>query len=107
MTDYSPQGSKSVLGTVVTKRTGTASADRVAAGSTVLAVNAGAGAHILTFTNTGTYTGLTIGNRAFTITAGNGGVIYVDPAWDGDGDGFVALGIDGTPGEVTFYVLGI
>lgn len=108
MADYSAQGSKTPVGSALTRRTGTASADRVAAGSTVVFNNTGAGTHNMTFTNTGTYTGLTVGNRSVAAAAGAGAVVYVDPAWDGDGDGFVALAIDGaTPSEVTYFVIGI
>lgn len=108
MADYAAQGSRNYVGTQLTKRTGTASADRVPAGATVVFNNTGAGTHTITFTNTGTYTGLTVGNRTLgPIAAGGGAVITIDPAWDGDGDGYVAVGIDGTATEVTYFVIGI
>lgn len=108
MADYAAQGSRNYVGTLLTKRTGTASADRVPINTTCVFSNTGAGAHTITFTNTGTYTGLTIGNRTLgPIAAGGVGVISIDPAWDGDGDGWVAVGIDGTAAEVTYVVLGM
>src|SRR3954462_4428349 len=101
MADYTGQGGRTVSGSALTRRTGTTAADRVAINTTCVFNNTGAGTHVVTFTNTGTYTGLTVGNRALTVVAGGGGVITVDPAWDGDGVGFVSVGIDGaTPAEV-------
>src|SRR5689334_1901695 len=107
MADYPAEGSKNSAGAQLTRRTGTASADRVPAGATLIANNNGAGTHTLTFTNTGTYQGLTISNRTRTIAASGGAVIWVDPALDGDLDGWVSLAIDGTASEVTYYVVGV
>jgi hypothetical protein len=108
MADYPAAGTRSAVGAVVTKRTGTASADRVPAGVSVLFVNGGAGAHVVTFTNTGTVNGLAVANRVTpSIPAGSGYWQYIDPALDGDGDGWVAIGIDGTATEISYYVIGV
>jgi hypothetical protein len=107
MADYPAEGAKTAPGAALTRRTGTASADRVPAGSTLILNNTGAGTHTLTLTNTGTYSGLTVGNRTRTVAAGAGAVIWVDPALDGDGDGWVAVGIDGTASELNYFVVGI
>jgi hypothetical protein len=107
MADYPAAGTRSAAGTAITKRTGSASADRVPAGNSVLFVNGGAGVHVVTLTNTGTLNGLTVGNRTYTIAAGSGYLAYIDPALDGDGDGYVAVGIDGTATEISYYVMGV
>ena len=107
MADYAAQGARNSVGSALTRRTGTAAADRVAAGSTVIFHNTGAGAHIITFTNNFTYAGLTVANRTFSVAAGAGGSITVDPTWDADGDGYVAIAIDGTAAEVQYYVAAI
>jgi hypothetical protein len=107
MADYTAEGGKTAPGARLTRRTGTASADRVPAGATLIFNNTGAGTHIMTLTNTGTYSGLAVSNRTRDALAGGGAVIWVDPALDGDGDGWVALGIDGTAAEVSYFVLAI
>jgi hypothetical protein len=107
MADYPAEGTKSAAGAALTRRTGTAAADRVPAGSTLILHNTGAGTHTMTLTNTGTYGGLTIGNRTRTVLAGGGAILWVDPAYDGDLDGWVAVGIDGTAAEVVYYVTGL
>jgi hypothetical protein len=107
MADYPAEGTKSATGGQLTRRTGSAAADRVPAGSTMVGNNNGAGTHTITLTNTGTYSGLTVGNRTRTIAAAGGFHLWVDPALDGDGDGWVAVGIDGTATEVTYYVTGL
>lgn len=108
MADYPAEGNgKSATGSALTRRTGTAAADRVPVGATIVGNNMGAGSHTVTLTNTGTYSGLTVGNRTRAASAGGGFVLWVDPAYDGDGDGWVAVGIDGTASEVTYYVLAI
>lgn len=107
MADYPAQGARgSQTSTALTRRTGTASADRVPAGARVVFVNAGAGAHVVTFTNTGTFQGRTVSNQTVTVPAGGGADYTVDNYLDGDGDGYVAIAIDGTATEVTYYVLG-
>lgn len=108
MADYPAQGSRNYVGTQLTKRTGTAAADRVPVGTTVVFNNTGAGAHTVTFTNTGTYGGLAISNRSLgPIAAGGMAFITIDPAWDGAGAGYVTVNIDGTAAEVTYAVLGM
>lgn len=105
MTDYAAENAAATAGTVVTKRTGTASADTVPAGAVVVWVNAGAGTHVVTLTNSGTQDGLTVANRAISIPTNSAKVGRVNPLW-GDANGRVAVGIDGTAAEVTYYVLG-
>jgi hypothetical protein len=107
MTDYAAQGVRgSQAATALTKRTGSASSDRVPAGARIVFVNGGAGTHIVTFTNTGTFNTRTVGNQTVSIAAGAGADYTVDSYLDGDGDGWVAIAIDGTATEVTYYVLG-
>jgi hypothetical protein len=53
----------------------------VPAGSTLILHNTGAGTHTMTLTNTGTYGGLTIGNRTRTVLGGGGAILWVDPAY--------------------------
>lgn len=103
MADYTADSVDSIVGGAATKRTGTASADTVPAGATVLWVNAGAGSHTVTLTNNKTDQGLTIGSRVLTIAAGGAWSSRIDPAV-GDANGRVAVAINGTPGEVTYYV---
>jgi acyl-CoA thioesterase len=107
MADYPAQGTRgSQAANALTKRTGTASSDRVPSGARVLFVNGGAGTHVVTFTNTGTYNGRTVGNVTVSVAAGGASEYTVDTDLDGDGDGYVAIGIDGTATEVTYYVMG-
>lgn len=105
MTDYAADSASASAGTTTTKRTGTASSDTVPAGSVVLWVNAGAGTHVVTLTNSATQDGLTVSNRTISILAATAKVGRINPLW-GDANGRVAVAIDGTPGEVTYYVLG-
>lgn len=105
MADYTADSVGSIIGAAATKRTGTASADTVTAGSFVVWVNAGAGAHTVILTNNKTDQGLPIGSRTITIAAGGAWAGRIDPLV-GDANGRVAVAINGTPGEVTYYVLG-
>lgn len=107
MADYPAQGVRgSDAATALTRRTGTASADRVPVASRLVLNNTGAGAHVVTLTSTQTYKGRTVGNVTVNVAAGAGADYTVDPALDGDGDGWVAVGIDGTANEITYFVLG-
>jgi plastocyanin len=103
MTDYAADSVDSIIGGVATKRTGTASADTVPAGSTVLWVNAGAGAHTVTLTSNNTYQGLAVSSRVLTVGAGGAYQSRIDPS-AGDASGRVAVAINGTPTEVTYYI---
>jgi plastocyanin len=103
MTDFAADSVDSITGGTLTKRTGTASADTVPAGSTVLWVNSGAGSHTVTLTSNNTYQGLTVGNRVLTIAAGGAYQSRVDPN-AGDANGRVPVAINGTAAEVTYYV---
>jgi plastocyanin len=105
MTDYAAENVATTTGSVVTERTGSASADTVPAGAIVLWRNTGAGSHNVTLTNSKTDDGLTISNRVIALTAGQIKAGRVNPAW-GDANGRVAVGIDGTATEVKYYVMG-
>ena len=105
MTDYAAQNVSSSAGTAVTLRTGTASSDTVPAGSVVVWVNGGAGAHVITLANSATQDGLAVADRTISVAAGTAKAGRVNRAW-GNADGLVAVSIDGTATEVTYYVLG-
>lgn len=105
MTDYAAENVAATTGATVTARTGTAAADTVPAGALVLWRNTGAGAHVVTLTNSATQDGLTVANRTITIAAGATKAGRVNPAW-GDANGLVAVAIDGTAAEVSYYVMG-
>jgi plastocyanin len=105
MADYTADYAAGFVGGALTKRTGTAAADTVAAGSFVVWVNAGAGAHTVTLTSNNTYQGLGISSRVITIAAGGAWGGKIDPL-AGDANGRVAVAINGTATEVTYYVLG-
>lgn len=105
MADYAAEDVSSNVGSTVTARTGTASADTVPAGSLVLWRNTGAGTHIVTLTTNNTVDGLDIANRTISIANGAQKAGRVKSEW-GDANGRVQVGIDGTPGEVVYYVLG-
>lgn len=105
MTDYAADAASSSVGTTLTVRTGTTSADTVPAGAYVIWRNAGAGTHVVTLTNSySTDTGVAP-NRTISITAGGfkGGRV---PAGWGDANGRVAVAIDGTAAEVTYMIPG-
>lgn len=103
MTDYAADSVDSIAGGAATKRTGTASADTVPAGATVLWVNAGAGSHTVILTSNNTYQGLTIGTRTLTVAAGGAYQSRIDPL-AGDANGRVGVAINGTATEVTYYI---
>lgn len=103
MTDYAADQVDSITGGPATKRTGTASADTVPAGSTILWVNSGAGAHTVTLTSNNAYQGLTINNRVITVAAGGAYQCNIDPL-AGDANGRVPVAINGTAAEVAYYV---
>jgi hypothetical protein len=105
MTDYAADAVGSITGAVMTKRTGSASSDTVPAGAWVLWVNGGAGSHTVTLTNNKTDQGLTISSRVITIPAGSAWGGRVDPQV-GDANGRVAVAINGTATEVTYYIAG-
>jgi len=105
VTAYAADNAASTAGTATTKRTGTASSDTVPAGAVVVWINAGAGTHVVTLTNSATQDGLAVGNRTISINATSAKVGRVNSLW-GDANGQVAVAIDGTPTEVTYYVLG-
>jgi hypothetical protein len=104
MTDFAADLAASITGAALTKRTGTASADTVPAGAYVVWINGGAGSHTVTLTNK-TDQGLTIASRVITIPAGGAWGGRIDPLV-GDANGRVAVAINGTATEVTYYIIG-
>jgi hypothetical protein len=105
MTDFAAEIANALAGGVVTKRTGSASADSVPAGALVLWVNAGAGTHVVTLTTSNTMQGLAVADQTISIPTASAKCSRIHPDW-GDANGRVAVAIDGTATEVTFYVLG-
>jgi plastocyanin len=103
MTDYAADSVDSIIGGTATKRTATASSDTVPAGSTVLWVNSGAGAHTITLTSNNTYQGLAIPVRVLTVPAGGAYQSRIDPL-AGDANGRVAVAVSGTATEITYYI---
>lgn len=106
MTDYAADAATSSVGTTLTVRTGTASADTVPAGSYVIWRNAGAGTHVVTLTTNNLFEDLAVADRTISIPAGGFKGGRINPLW-GDANGRVQVGIDGgTPAEVTYMILG-
>ncbi len=105
MADYASDLAAGFAGGALTKRTGTAAADTVPAGAYVVWVNAGAGSHTVTLTSNNAYQGLTVSSRVLTIAAGGAWGGRIDPN-AGDANGRVAVAINGTASEVSFYVIG-
>jgi hypothetical protein len=105
MTDFAAEAANLLAGGLVTKRTGTASADTVPAGAIVLWVNTGAGTHVVTITTNNTTQGLADADQTISILTANAKSSRIHPEW-GDANGRCAVAIDGTAAEVTYYVLG-
>jgi hypothetical protein len=105
MADYAADAASGTTGTLLNTRTGTASADTVPAGSYVIWRNAGAGAHTVTLGNNFTADGLPVTGRVITMAAGTVYGGRINPLW-GDANGRVSVAINGTPGEVTYQIIG-
>lgn len=105
MTAYAAESVASTTGSTLTARTGTASADTIPAGSMVVWRNTGAGSHVVTLTNNFSYDGSTVAARTITIPAATAKAGRINPNW-GDASGNVAVAIDGTAAEVSYYILG-
>lgn len=105
MTDYAADSAASSVGTTLTTRTGTASADTVPAGAYVIWRNTGAGTHVVTLTNNLTNDGLAVTARTISIPAGAVKAGRVNPSW-GDVNGRVGVAIDATATEVTYNIIG-
>lgn|SRR5512135_1191250 len=111
MTDYAAD-MPTDAGTVVTAsfRTGTASADTVPAGCTLLIQNTGAGSHTVDLTVGYAWHGLTpgdaaaAGKRRVTIAAGAWALVNV-PGDMGDANGRVAVTISATAAEIKYFVI--
>lgn len=105
MTAYTATDIASSVGAAVTERSGTSSSDTVEAGSVVLWRNTGAGTHVVTLTTNNTVGDLAVADRTISLTTGQTKAGRVPREW-GDGNGQVAVAIDGTASEVKYYVLG-
>jgi len=105
MTAYAAETASATGGTAITKRTGSASSDTVPAGSIVLWVNGGAGTHVVTLTTSNTVQGLAVADQTISIATATAKASRIHPDW-ADSSGLVAVAIDGTATEVTYYVLG-
>jgi hypothetical protein len=105
MTDYTADAASSTVGTTLTVRTGTASADTVPAGAYVVWQNTGAGVHIVTLGNNFNPDGLVTAGRAISIPAAGFKAGRINPLW-GDANGRVSVAIDGTATEVKYMLPG-
>lgn len=105
MTDFAADAASSTVGTTLTLRTGTASADTVPAGAYVIWRNSGAGSHVVTLGNNFNPDGLATAGRAITIAAAGWKGGRINPLW-GDANGRVSVAIDGTAAEVTYVIPG-
>lgn len=105
MTDYAADSASGTIGTTLTVRSGTASADTVPAGSYVVWQNTGAGTHVVTLGNNfATDTG-NAPSRTISIPAGGFKGGRINSAW-GDSNGRVSVAIDGTASEVKYMIPG-
>ncbi len=110
MADYSADAPSSA-GVAITQRSGTASADTLPAGNTVLFFNSGAGTHNVDLAIGYTFDGLPVGSaatpgkRRYSITAGQYLLVRV-PSNYGDANGRVAVTIDATASEIKYWVIG-
>lgn len=107
MTDYAAEATRLTAGGVVTKRTGTASADTVPPGAIVVWVNTGAGTHVVTLTTGNTVDGLAVADQTISISTATAKASFIKPEWADPVTSRVPVAIDGTAAEVTYYVLGI
>lgn len=105
MADYTADAAGSNVGTALTARTGTASADTVPAGAYLIVRNTGAGSHTVTFGNNFSADGLTVAGRVWTIPAAGVYGGRVEARW-GDANGRVSVAINGTAAEVVYYIPG-
>lgn len=105
MADYTADAAGSNVGTALTVRTGTASADTIPAGSYVVWRNAGAGAHVVTLGNNFLVDGLAVSGRTISLAAGQFKGGRVSASW-GDANGRVSVAIDGTANEITYMIVG-
>lgn len=105
MADYPADAAGSNVGTVLTERIGTTSADTVPAGAYVIWRNTGAGAHTVTLGNNFQAFGLPVTGRTIPLAAGQAKGGRVEAAW-GDANGRVSVGIDGTANEVRYHIVG-
>jgi hypothetical protein len=105
MTDYAADAASSTVGTTLTVRTGTTSADTVPAGAYVVWQNTGAGTHVITLGNNFSADGLTVTGRQISIPTGGFKAGRINSLW-GDSNGRVSVGIDGTASEVKYMIPG-
>lgn len=111
MADYAADAPSSA-GVTILQRSGTASADTLPAGSTVLFFNSGAGAHNVDLSIGYMFDGLPVGSaatpgkRRYTIAASAYLLVRV-PSNYGDANGRVPVTIDATAAEVKYWILGV
>lgn len=105
MADYAADAAGSSAGAALTARTGTTSSDTVPAGAYVIWRNTGAGSHTVTLTNNFVTDTGNAPSRVLTIAAGAVWGARVTSQW-GDSSGRVAVAINGTANEITYYVVG-
>ena len=107
MTDFPAEGTYQTGNTnAMTERSGaTAGTDTVPAGCTILARNTGAGTHVVTLICNATVDGLAVASRTHSMANGTIKTFFV-PNIYGDANGRVGMGVDGTPTEVKYYILG-
>ncbi|WP_045740872.1 hypothetical protein [Actinoplanes rectilineatus] len=110
MADYAADAPSSA-GVAIVQRNGTASADTVPAGCTLLVFNSGAGVHNVDLAIGYLFDGLPVGSaatpgkRRYAIAASTYQLVRV-PANYGDANGRVGLTIDGTATEIKYWVIG-
>jgi hypothetical protein len=108
--DYAADAPSSA-GVAIQQRSGTAAADTLPAGNTVLFFNSGAGTHNIDLSIGYTFDGLPVGSaatpgkRRYVITAGQYLLVRV-PASYADANGRVPVTIDATASEIKFWVIG-
>ncbi len=105
MANYAATNVNTTSGALVPPRTGTTNADTVPAGALVVWRNTGAGSHTGTLTNNFSYDGATIAAKVITLAAGEVWVSRIKPEW-GDANGLVGVQINGTAGEIIYYIGG-
>lgn len=107
MADFAPSDAPSSKGVTVTERSGAAAGtDTVPAGCLLYIRNTGAAAHVVTLVTNQLEDGdLTVADRTITVSTANPSAVRVPLAY-GDVNGRVGIGVDGTPTEVKYGIVG-
>lgn len=107
MADFTASDAPTSRGVTVTERSGaTAGTDTVPAGCLLMLRNTGAAAHVVTLVTNQTVDGdLAVTDRAITVSTASPSAVRV-PVSYGDANGKVGIGVDGTPTELKYYVIG-